>query len=165
MPLWGKTDAAASAPKFVAVAANGAIANALFGTSVFGVDATEAALAGKGITPGWVLVRKGTGPVTSVTIGAAGSGYANGASLTFTPTNGGSGAAATITTNGTGGITAITFTSGGSGYITAPTVSAPTGTAASLTAVLGGHAGRVFRENLVATRITTDAEDVEFPDA
>ena len=84
MALWGKTDAAASAPKFTGLASNGAIANTLFGgarTGVFGVDAAESqyarATTKKPVTQGWVLQQYGTGPVLTIAPNVGGSGYVN----------------------------------------------------------------------------------------
>ena len=72
MALWGKTDAAASAPKFTGLASNGAIANAIFGgakTGVFGVDAAESQYAratdNKPVAQGWVLQQYGCPLYTS----------------------------------------------------------------------------------------------------
>lgn len=70
------------------------------------------------------------GEITSVVVGAAGTGYLLGAPIIFTHPAG-SGAVATVTAvNGSGGILAVTVTNGGSDYETAQatvTVSHPTG--------------------------------------
>lgn len=58
MSLWTMTDEAAGAPKFTAKASTGETGTALYGTEVFGVDATEAQVAANAAnglnTPGWV---------------------------------------------------------------------------------------------------------------
>lgn len=189
MALWGKTDAAASAPKYTGLASNGAIANAIFGgvtTGVFGVDDAESQAArgdGKGsVSPGWVLQSYGTGPVTGLVISAGGSSYVNSEVVTFS--NGTTNATATITTNSTGGVTALAITAGGSGFANsghiviqvANTTAASNstngntsgGSSLAVTITLGGAAGRVYRETLVAMTAapTTDAsDDAQFPDS
>lgn len=65
MALWGLTDASGSAPKFTTSAENGNKGADDFGTTVFGVDTTEAGLAG--VTPGWVKRIEGTGGRTGRT--------------------------------------------------------------------------------------------------
>jgi len=65
MPLWSNVDEANGRPKY----ANNA--------NVYGVDATEAGLHGKTVSPGWVQVTYGTGQVTGLTVSAGGSAYTN----------------------------------------------------------------------------------------
>ena len=136
MALWTNVDNPAGRPKYANTAATLGIS-----------PAEKAALPGPAHA-GWNRTTQGTGPVLSVTVGAAGTGYSNGAA-TFTG-GGGTGAAGTILTNGAGGILSITITNGGSGYTTPPTVSGAGGTGATLTAVMGGRSGRVQHETLVA---------------
>lgn len=188
MALWGKTDAAASAPKFTGLASNGAIANAIFGgvtTGVFGVDAAESQYArvnsGRPVAQGWVLQQYGTGPVTALEVAAGGTGYVNNEVVTFS--NGTVNATATVTTNATGSVTALTLTAGGSGFadIAHIVIQVANSTAASnstngntsggssldVTITLGGKAGRVHRETLVAMTAypNNDAsDDNEFPE-
>jgi hypothetical protein len=188
MALWGKTDAAASAPKFTGLASNGAIANAIFGgvtTGVFGVDAAESQYAratdNKPVAQGWVLQQYGTGPVTALAISAGGASYVNNEVVTFS--NGTTNATATITTNATGGVTALTITAGGSGFANSGhiVIQVANSTAASnstngntsggsslaVTITLGGRAGRVNRETLVALTAypNNDAsDDGQFPE-
>ena len=160
MSLWGKTDHASGyqKPKY---------ANT---SSTYGVSATEAAnTTGDGpkvAHSGWVKQTIGTGPIKGITIVNNGAGYSNGF-LKFTG-GGGTGANASFTVNASGNITAIIINSGGSGYTSAPTVVANTSNSAvaSLTAVLGGRAGRRSYETLVATgSITGDdtADNTYFP--
>lgn len=188
MALWGKTDAAASAPKFTGLASNGAIANALFNqatTGVFGVDAAEGQAArgdGKGgAGQGWILQQYGTGPVTSIAVASGGSGYVNTEVLTLS--NGTVNATATLSTNASGGVTSLTLTAAGSGFANsghivvqvANTTAASNstngntsgGTGLTLTISLGGRAGRVNRENLVALTAypNNDSEDTQYPDS
>lgn len=188
MALWGKTDAAASAPKFTGLAANGAIANALFGvvtTGVFGVDASESqysrATTKKPVGQGWVLQQYGTGGVVTIAKNAGGTGYVNNQVVTLS--NGSVNATATLTTNSTGGVTAVTLTSNGSGFANtghiriqvANTTAASNatngntsaGSSLTLTITLGGRAGRVSREQLVALTAypnTDAADDGQFPE-
>ena len=188
MALWGKTDAAASAPKFTGLASNGAIANALFGvatTGVFGVDAAESQYARatdkKPVAQGWVLQQYGTGPVATIAKNAGGTGYTNNEVVTLS--NGTVNATATITTNSTGGVTALTLTNAGSGFANAGHIvvqvansTAPSnstngntsgGSSLTLTLTFGGRAGRVHRETLVALTAypNNDAsDDTQFPE-
>jgi hypothetical protein len=157
MPLWGKTDQANNKPQILTIA----------NTSVFGVDATEAALKVGVAHPGWVKVTYGTGPVASLAVANGGTGYANGEALIFT--GDGSDAAGTIGTNGSGVITSVTLSAGGTGYTTAPvvTVNTAAGTDAAFTVTMGGRSGRVHYETLVALKsVTGDAsDDTTFPDS
>ena len=74
------------------------------------------------------------GQVINVQVTAGGTGYVNGAAATFSvPPVGGITATGTINVTG-GAITGVTITNRGAGYITAPTVTAPTGTGAAITA-------------------------------
>jgi len=99
-------------------------------------------------------------PLANVSIGAAGTGYTNGASLAVTG-GGGSGANITLTTNGTGAITGFTYNNLGNNYTSLPTVTAPggtganlvavfAGTGANLTATLAGGSPRTLNETIVA---------------
>ncbi len=73
------------------------------------------------------------GTVSTLTLGAGGTGYTSGA-LIF---SGGGGTGATGTFIAASGIiTSVTLTSGGSGYTTAPTISAAAGSGASITAAI-----------------------------
>lgn len=82
------------------------------------------------------LIESLDSPVTSVTIAAGGSGYANGQSLVFT--GDGDDASGVIFTSNTGAITHIALTYGGN-YMDAPTVAVvanTSGTGASLSAII-----------------------------
>lgn len=156
MSLWTMTDNAGGKPKY---------ANTSEKALIFGIDASEAHAAnGRIAHAGWVRVESGTGPVVSINVTAAGSGYANNETLVFTGGNG-TGASAKINTNASGNVTSVTVVAGGSGYNTAPTVAANTvgGTGATFAVVLGGRAGRVKTEVLVAGgSMTGDADGGAF---
>jgi len=86
---------------------------------VFGVSATEMANnkindAEHGAHAGWSIRRAGTGPVVSFTVSGAGSGFANGETITIS--NGSSNATGTITANATGNMVSVAVTSGGAGF-------------------------------------------------
>lgn len=83
------------------------------------------------------------GQIQNVTITGTMSGYVDGASLTI-GAPGGTGVQAVGTINVTGGvITSITLSNPGSGYTSPPTITAPTGTGATITAkILKNKAGR-----------------------
>jgi len=134
--MWGRIDQANNRPTFDN------------GEDVLGITAAEAASIPGIAHAGWVKVRRGVGPVTRVDVTAGGTGYTDGAVVTFTG-GGGTGAAGTAQVTG-GVITGVTITSPGSGYTTSPTVSVAGGMGAILVAVLGGRAGRVQHETLVA---------------
>jgi hypothetical protein len=188
MSLWTKTDEAAGAPKFTGITTGeGGSANGstVFGNTqigafqtglkatvgIFGVDTTEQTVSATSNThpqhAGWVLVKKGTGPIA--TISANSNSYSPDGNVFLTFTGGGTGttaANARIVTNGAGAITGITLNSGGN-YERAPVVGTVANSNVAITITMGGRAGRVQTETLVATgSITSDAsDDAIFPDA
>lgn len=135
MSLWGKKDQANNAPKWKSIVAgtstlrgnnffSNTTPNALVNNEVvglFGVDQTEAGVKQRGVTPGWVIVRTGTGPITAMTA-TAGVGFANGDTITVS--NGSANATATLTTNATGNLVSVNIPSTGlgSGYVNASVV-------------------------------------------
>lgn len=133
MALWGKLDQANNAPKQTSVIAgtsyrgntifsnttpNAVVNNQVAG--IFGVDQTEATVKARGVTPGWVIVRQGTGPVTGITA-TGGAGFVTGDSITVS--NGSANATATLVANATGNLVSVSINSGvGSGYVNASVV-------------------------------------------
>lgn len=178
MPLWGNLDLANNAPKHAVISglghsnANGVqaygntqLSGYISGMSVgvFNANTSKTSnssiggdLANKSAHAGWVLRKQGTGPLTQVAIVSPGFGYnigggnANGY-IVFAGGSG-SGANAQWFSNANGAITSVVVLNPGSGYNTAPTASiSNTNTAiATFTTVLGGRAGRVHVESLVA---------------
>lgn len=139
MALWGKLDRANNAPFGHGwQGESNAFCNALFGNTtsssfvnnqvfgVFGVDQTEAGIKARGVTPGWNLVRTGTGPVTDLAVNNVGVAFATGETITVS--NGSSTGTLTITANGfagnstsnavAGNISSVAITSGGAGFVT-----------------------------------------------
>ena len=139
MALWGKLDHANNAPFGQGwVGETNAFCNALFSNTtsssfvnnqvfgVFGVDQTEAGVKGRGVTPGWNLVRTGTGPVTGTSVTNVGVAFATGETIKVS--NGSSNGTLTITANGfagnstsnavAGNISSVAVTSGGAGFVT-----------------------------------------------
>ena len=139
MALWGKLDRANNAPiGHGFYGETNAFPNAVFGNvtsssfnnnqvfGVFGVDQTEAGIKARGVTPGWNLVRTGTGPVTGVSVTNVGVAFATGETITVS--NGSANGILTITANGfagnstsnavAGNIGSIAVTSGGAGFVT-----------------------------------------------
>ena len=139
MALWGKLDRANNAPFGHGwQGESNAFCNALFGNTtsssfvnnqvfgVFGVDQTEAGIKARGVTPGWNLVRTGTGPVTDLAVNNVGVAFATGETITVS--NGSSNGTLTITANGfagnstsnavAGNISSVAITSGGAGFVT-----------------------------------------------
>jgi hypothetical protein len=149
--LWGSKDQANNAPKYKILPDSPNTGVQLYGTTVVGLDKGEIHSGKKASNPGWVRVQYGTGPVTSLTITAAGTGYSN--SDTVKVSGGTVNAAANVVTNGNGVITAVNLSSGGKGFtnVSSATVTITTGAGAgaTLTPVLGGRAGRVQTEVLV----------------
>jgi len=101
----------------------------------------------------------GVGVVNSVSITAAGSGYANGEALVFAsggittgklPTTN---AIGTVTTNGSGGITAVTLSNNGVGYYSSPTITITTsgGSSGTLAAVMNHGYGLAKHGNTINT--------------
>lgn len=152
MSLWGSIDQSNNAPKYKILATSPNTGIQLYGTQVVGLDAGEIQTNRRATHAGWVRVQRGTGPVSSITISAGGTGYAN--TDTVKVSGGLTNAAATLTTNATGGITSVTITSGGTGFtnVSSSTVTITTsgGTTANLVPILGGRAGRIQNEVLVA---------------
>ena len=174
MSLWGNLDASNNAPKQTdttgyggntpQVSANGQVyyANTKIGAymsnaalGVFGIDAAEQAntnaSTGHPAHAGWIIRKVGTGPIVSITANA-GSVTSNGF-ITFTKGDGigGSGntaANASISVNTAGYITSITINNPGS-YANTPLAAPPSGNAV-FTITMGGRAGRVQTETLVA---------------
>lgn len=114
--------------------------------------------AGKGFSPGWATIQRGTGPVSAVDVlvlTPGGFTVNNNVSVVFTSTSGGVGANANAVFVG-GNLTSIVIDNGGSNYANTPIVTITGGngnTIASLiTARMGGRANRVKYEILVATK-------------
>lgn len=124
MSLWGNKDQANNAVKFMPIAGSNATGNVVFGNTtpgafnhargviagLFGVDQTEATVAGKGVTQGWVLRKKGLGPVTGVTA-TGGAGIANGETVKLS--NGSSNGVLTLVSNATSNLASAVITNGG----------------------------------------------------
>jgi hypothetical protein len=190
MPLWGLSDASDNAPKQVVIAGTvktgantyGNVTTGGFQAGVavgtFAVDTTEQTVATrKPAHAGWVVQTVGTGPIATLAINNAGTGYDN---TDLGVISGGGAPAAgngafSIVTDGDGVITGVTLTVAGSGYqgLTQPTFAvtnatggASNGSSATFFATFGGRAGRVQMETLVAAgSITGDgSDDTQFPD-
>lgn len=162
------------------------VVNALFHAvtnSTGGITSATLVNGGKGfLNAAAVAVVDPANSVVSVAVTAAGGGYVNGEVVTFS--NGQINATATVVTNATGNITSVTLTSGGRGFINATAtdvaIATAAGSGATLTpsfktgdgnfaaaVTLGGRAGRINYETLVATKaIASDGtDDSILPDA
>ncbi len=137
---------------------------------VFGVSATEQSnntlndSKEVGAHAGWNLRRAGTGPVIGITANGTPLSYNNNDIIVVkSPATGGTNATITFTTNSTGGSLSFTIANPGSGFnlVTVPTsnisvTNATGGTAAgnttttNFTVTVGGRAGRIHYETLVA---------------
>jgi hypothetical protein len=172
MPLWSNTNLAASAPKFATKERNGGALPSYatgaannHGNTVWGVPHSKAAnTTAHGAHTGWVHVIKGTGPVTSITLTAPGTAYAN--TDTWKVSGATVNATGTIVTNGSGVITSAPVGVGGSGFTGTNgtlAITTSTGSGATLTPVYGGRANRVNYETLVAMdTISANAAGGEF---
>ena len=161
MPLFGASDTTANKPKNLTTAEK---------ADTYGITAVEI---GTDTSDNVVAI--------SVT-GDTQANYVNGNAFSVSG-GGGSGLAGTINVTA-GTITSVTITNGGTAYTSVPTVTAPTGTGATLTASLGegstniahtgwnkrtvgtgGRAGRVFWETLVAGGMADGSgdEDIATP--
>lgn len=91
---------------------------------------------------GWHYVRQGTGPVTSLTITAGGTGFANQAQGLLASHQTGGNGTFQVTTNSTGGITGVTITGGGAGFNNASsvTITAPANGIINVAIIAGGTA-------------------------
>lgn len=194
MSLWGNKDYATGNNKPVYAnttylvsnsTINGSKANtAKYYGAVWGVSATEAAntlVDGKKVAhAGWVSQKIGTGPIASIAIVSGGQGYNAAGFLTIS--GGGDG---TVNVSYTiansqntlqsyssnarwNAIATLTIVNGGAGFNVAPTVIAGGSNiaAASFAVTLGGRAGRVNYETLVAMGSMTEdnsADDKYFP--
>lgn len=191
MALWGNKDYPASNQKPVFAntttttsnsVINGTSANVVYGT-VAGVSATEMTTNATKIPvpqhAGWVANKIGTGPITSVTVGAGGSGInaagfiviadgsalgqGTGGNLSYTIANTQNTLQAYSTNSAWNGVATVTVVNGGSlysnsGAITYNVSSTANTTQPTLTFVLGGRAGRIQTETLVAMgSVTLDA--------
>lgn len=175
MPLWGGTDNAANSTTYALnqlnKTANSDNRTALFGNTTMGafvagqtvsqegLKASEVGSSTGGAHAGWNIKKTGTGSLLSISIAAGGTGYSNTDLINIPASGTGSvNATATLTTNATGGIITTTITNVGAGFVTVnPSVSVTNatggstgGSTANLVATVGGRAGRVDYETLVA---------------
>jgi hypothetical protein len=174
MPLWGSSNVKAKAPKYKVIESqvaagpskgnNNAFNNTSIGVfkphqtlGVFGANDQNTSASVRIPHAGWQLVRQGTGPVKNFTISVGGTGFAN---TDLVKVSGGEvNASATVSTNATGGIATLTITAGGLGFMnvststvafTNSTGGASAGSGATVVPILGGRAGRIHYECLVA---------------
>ncbi len=165
MALWSNSDANTSAPKYAVAGGLGVSANGqtLYANTtidayvqnlaigVEGVTATEEASDALGTQhAGWNLVKRGTGPVISITANTG--SYSPDGNVFLTFSNGGTNtttANARIVTNGSKQITSIVVNAGGE-YSATPTIGAVANANVAFTITMGGRANRVQTETLVA---------------
>lgn len=183
MSLWNSTDANTGAPKFAVCSGLGVAANGfeLYGNTqvnafvqgvalgVFAVSASEAANSvkeGANTThAGWLVRTEGTGHVDRIEVVSGGAGYTPSevGFIEFGSVGSGVGANATYFVNATGNVDNVVVNEGGNTYNTrAITANANTTytTAASFNVVLGGRAGRITYETIVAGgNIASDSAD------
>lgn len=175
MSQWKAVANSSSPPKWRTVvakkAANGQVLytnstpGSFINNQVVGVYAANngASIAHSGFAHGgWQIERFGTGPVTSLTVTAGGTGYNN--TDVITVSGGQVNATANPVTNSTGGIGSVTVVTAGRGFsnVASATVAvanstggSTSGSAATLVPVLGGRAGRKMHETLVTLKNMT----------
>jgi hypothetical protein len=119
---------------------------------------------------GWIVRSVGTGPVTAAVVTAGGTTYTN--TDVITVSGGTTNATFTPVTNSTGGIISTTPTSPGYGFkfsnvavfsVANSSGGATTGSGATFTATLGGRAGRVTHETIVAQGSNPTTTTAIFP--
>ncbi len=195
MALWGATDNANNSTIFAAQQVNRTPntdnRTILFGNTTvgifqnngvdmkvavgqFGVSAAEAAnTTGEGkmvAHAGWNLRTRGTGPLTGITIAAAGRAYTNADTFSVAAGAGGTNATGNVVVNGAAGnIVSFSVTNWGANFTTAApivTITTGAGLSGSLTAAAGGRAGRTQYETLVAMGSMTGdaADDTQLPE-
>lgn len=168
MSLYGKADANTSAPKN-AVDDKNNTGTSQYGNTIFGVNATEVTVAGGTIAhSGWVRRVRQRGPLLSIEISNAGTGYANNEPVSITAATGAN-AEGVVVTDGNGVITDITISNYGGTFYGTESVSIDTseGEGAVLIPTYGGRANRVLHEVMVAqSSMTGDGDDdAIFPDS
>jgi hypothetical protein len=149
------------------------IPGAAYGVFGAGADSSGAAgielavdnAAGRKLThAGWQLRKAGTGPVIGVSFtGGAATAYNNADILVVRSTQAGGNAAISMTTNSTGGSLTLAITNAGAGFLvtsiptsnlvitnTAGGTAAGNSTVTNFVVTVGGRAGRVQYETLVA---------------
>jgi hypothetical protein len=192
MAQWGMIDRANNSPIFATSQVNlsptAINANTLFGNTTvgaflnngipmkqavgtFGISAVEAGNTVSGGTKaahaGWNIRTAFTGPLTGVTIAAAGRQYSNADTYSIAAGTGGTNQTGNVVTNASGNIVSLSVTTSGVNFQSAtPTVTITvtgSGTGGSITATAGGRAGRVQLETIVASgSITGDSDGTIF---
>lgn len=165
MALWSNSDANTSAPKNAVASGYGVSANGftLFENAtidayipdaalgVYGVTATEEASDTLGTQhAGWNLVKRGTGPVVSITANTG--SYSPDGNVYITFTGGGTGntsANAQVKVNSVSKLILSVDVASGGEYLTTPTAAAVNANAV-FTITMGGRANRVQTETLVS---------------
>lgn len=186
MSLWGTFDNATGNQKPIFANSNN---KNMLASTVFGVSAEERANVSGGASlgiphAGWNIIKKGTGPIATITITDAGSGINSSGFLTVTTTligantlnanisytmvnalNSQQSFSSNHHLNVVGSVAIVT---GGIGYNTAPTVTytGANTTLPTFSVTMGGRVGRISSETLVAAgSITGDdsADDFLLP--
>jgi hypothetical protein len=169
--LWGANNAQSNAPKWkvvedkvAATSSTGDSANLFNNVSVgvfhnnqvlgvFGANVSDTSASGKISGPGWHYLRMGTGPVTSITISAGGSGFVNLAVGTVQSPQTGGNSNFSVSTNSTGGITTVTLLDqGGAGFNNSSTLTMiPPANGIVNVAIVAGGSGYANGEGLTVS--------------
>jgi len=165
MALWSNSEANTSAPKYAVAGGLGVSVNGdtLYANTDIDAFVPNLAIGVEGVTAaeeatdtlgtqhaGWNLVKRGTGPVLSITANTG--AYSPDGNVYLTFTGGGTAnttANAQIVTNGSKQIISINVNAGGE-YSATPTIGAVANSNAAFTITMAGRANRVQTETLVA---------------
>jgi len=132
----------------------------LYGVTKTHLGVSDKSTVGKATSsPGWVLVKQGTGPVKSAVVNAPGTTYSNTDYAVISAT-GATSANLSVNTNAGGNLASVGILSGGFGFANVASLTttfyaangaASNGSGGSLTITLDGRSGRVQTEVLVVT--------------
>jgi hypothetical protein len=166
MPLWGLSDASTNAPHYQILSnANGRGADLYQNVTPVGFLAqqTDGVFAvnangmhgGQVTSPGWVVARQFTGPITSLAVANDGAAYANMSMVTVG--NGSATGTGFVVVNATGHVQSITLGQGGAGFINTAAVALGSPANGVATFTIGGGLGYANGETLVVSNGISNA--------
>lgn len=161
MPGSGKRDQLSDAPKW-RVDFHNHTGKDLYGTEVYGVDATETHVSKKVAHSGWVRRVRGYGALLSLAVANGGSNtYANTDTWKIPASVGTANATGNVVTDANGVIIGVTYNTKGAGFYgtESATITGATGVNGALTATYTGRANRILTEVIDAKGIANDATD------
>jgi len=162
---WGNSNTSTNCPTWMVQAGSNQFGNAFFtnvtpaaftgqstqAVGLYPVDTGTTQSLRNGLSPGWVMIRQGTGQVVTVAVGNDGASYANLACGYIA--NGTANAYFYVTVNSIGHVQTTTLTNGGNGFINVASLShlanAPSNGVATFT--IGGGSGYANGETFVVS--------------